>query len=316
MRKHLTSFFAVRAIALLGTSGLAVACTDTIDDDIGAEGEGEGEGDDVSCGDGTEARAIEVEVAPRVVGRSARPGQGVRDGALLDAQFIDDTELFFSGACDPCAGGSGVDRFAAGVSDLSIYVDEESGLLDMAAVDAWTTARAAAIADGAITRGAEGFNLAPRWQLGTSAPGADHADAVASDVAVDSVQAGIWTATSLEVLPGNACAADEVRRLLDTPVDTNDDVIARDEAIGAVLTAAGGMIRLAVASTIAPEHFADIDTSPCTVSTYTACFDVLDAFNVDIEAVDESDIDVVLAGDHGMWQPMRFTTVEFLADGE
>jgi hypothetical protein len=298
--------------AVVGVAA-TTACEVPADGGDGGDGEDEGEAD---CGEGTEARAIEVEVAPRVTGLAARPGQGVRDGALLDAQFLGDGTLSFSGACDPCAGSASADLFADGTSIVAIHIVEEGALLDVAAVEAWVGARAAAIADGAITKGSEALTLAPRWTLANLDPAADYTNAEATDLVVDNVQAGVWLATALEILPGNECAADEVRRLLAAPGETDDDISARDAAIGRVLTASGGTIRIAVASTIAPEHFAAIDTSPCTVSTWSACLDVVEAYSIELDVIDEGDLDVVLGGTHGMWQPMRFRALDFLADGE
>jgi hypothetical protein len=303
-------------VFVLGLSLNGCTPSDETGDGDGGEGEGEGE----RCGDGVESVGADIVIADRVTGTPAFLGQGLRDGVLLDEKFIGtagNPDASFFNACTRCSGGSGPGYYDAGDNNILNIIEfgGDDVLIDGTVARAWSADRVAAAAAGAQTFGIEVLQVAPDWSIRDSTiAGPDHAYALATDKAVSAVKAGAWLAVSLELVGGNDCAIEQIALLMDTVVDPDE----RNAAFSKVLVESAGRVLIAVASTLAPEVLATVDTTACTTADVGACLDVaFDGYGaLQFKEVVADDLEVVTSGADDTWQPFVFSTTNFAAAGE
>jgi hypothetical protein len=254
------------------------------------------------CGTGTEAPAV-VEVT-RVAAVPVVFGAGVRDNvALPDVVFAaaaPDAQLDFANACTRCTSSFGARVFDDG--SLVVTGIDARTLLDLETAEAWSTARVAEARAGAVTFGTETFRLAPMWTMYPFVRGPDVDSAAANDSFVFSVSAAFWLGASVALVPGNACAADELQRIRSAAPD--EDTMFT--AMGKVLTASGGSVRVSVISTAADDVLGLADVG-CTTSTPGDCVDVLATLAALQPAVPTLDsAEVVMSGADPFWRAATF----------
>jgi hypothetical protein len=254
------------------------------------------------CGTATEAAAAVVDVT-RLGAVPVVFGSGVRGNVVLPGVVFaaagPDAQVDFANACTRCTSAFGAGAFDSG-SAVSGFGPRH--LIDLEGANAWVAARVAEARDGAKTYGAETFLLAPMWTMYPFVRATDVDEAAANDSFVFSVSAAFWVGASVALVPGNACAADELRRIGKAAVD--DDT--RFTAMGQVLTASGGGVRVSIIST-ADEDVLDVDGLGCTTSTPGVCVDALAALHaLQPQAPTDDDADVVMSGADPTWRAATF----------
>lgn len=255
-----------------------------------------------ACGTATEARAATV-VRERLGAVPVVFGSGVRaDVVLPDVAFAapaPGAQLEFANACIRCTTSQGPGIFDDGSAAATGFNDRN--LIDLDAADAWVLSRVEEARDGALTFGVETFLLAPMWTMAPFVRGPDAGTAAANDSYVFSVSAAWWLAASVALVPGNDCAAAELRRLRSAGLDV-DRMLA---AMGEVLTASGGEVRVSIMTTAAEDALtADV---ACTTSTLAACIDALPALAAQQPPLPGIDVaDAVMRGDDPSWRAATF----------
>ena len=254
------------------------------------------------CGAGTEAPAV-VEVT-RVAAVPVVFGSGVRGNVVLPdvvfAAAAPDAQLDFANACTRCMSSFGPRVFDNG--SVAITGFDTRHLLDLEAANTWVAARVAEARDGAVTFGAETFLLSPMWTKYPFVRGPDADSAAANDSFVFSVSAAFWVGASVALVPGNACAADELQRIR-SAAPNNDAMFT---AMGKVLTASGGSVRVSIMSTADADVLGVVDVG-CTTSTPGACVDVLAPLAALQPVAPTLDgADVVMSGADTTWRAATF----------